>query len=228
MQAQRSEAALRNPGPRIILGHLVNVPAPEDVKSYFDVLEELNTTGTVKFGAASRERAEAFVDRFGRLRPWVHDTDVMVWNPATDVMVWANNFRTAWSVPRTKDVIKDVNDALSSLFESRLRYLKPDPFRGLRTPEARPILQPNFASGRLTPIPRTLADALAIELLRAHRALARCGNPECKRLFVKAYSRDGHCSVECGDLMRGKGQRRWAEEHREELNRRRRKAGRKR
>jgi hypothetical protein len=226
MQAQRSEAALRNPGPRIILGHLVNVPAPEDIKSHFDVLEELVTTGTLRFGAASRARARDFIDRFGPLRPWVGKALAPLFDDITDVMMWSNEFRTAWIVPRTKDVIRDVNEALSSLFESR-EHAKADPFR-LRPPEDRPILQPDFVAGKLIPIPRTLADALAIELLRANRALDRCRNPECKRLFVKAYSRDRHCSAECGDLMRGKGQRRWAEEHREELNRRRRKAGRKR
>ena len=45
----RSEAALRNPGPRVILGHLVNVPAPEDIKSYSDALKEFFTTGTLEF-----------------------------------------------------------------------------------------------------------------------------------------------------------------------------------
>jgi hypothetical protein len=219
---QRSEAALRNPGPRVILGYLVNVPAPEDIKSYSDVLEELVTTGTLKFGAASRARAQEFIDRFGPLRPWVED----ILDGVTDVMVWSNMFRTAWSVPRTKYVIRNVNDALTSLFESRSRDSQPDAFR--RPPEAQPILRPDFSTGKLTPIPRTLGDALAIELLRAHRALDRCHNPECKRLFVKAYSRDLHCGPRCGDLMRGQGQRRWTEEHREELNRRRRKTGRKR
>jgi hypothetical protein len=218
---QRSEAALRHPGPRVVLGHLVNVPAPEDIKSYSDVLEELFTTGTLKFGAASRARAQEFIDRFGPLRPWVQD----ILDGVTDVMVWSNMFRTAWSVPRTKNVIRNVNDALASLFESRARESQADAFSGRRPPEAQPILQPDFSTGKLTPIPRTLADALAIELLRAHRALDRCHNPECKRLFVKTYSRDLYCGPRCGDLMRGQGQRRWTEEHREELNRKRRKAG---
>jgi hypothetical protein len=223
---QRSEAALRNPGPRIILSHLVNVPAPEDIKSYFEVLDELVTTGTLKFGAASRARAQEFIDRFGRLRPWVGEVLTPLMDDVTDVMIESNMFRTAWIVPRTKDVIRDVNSTLSSLLQSQMPW-RSDPF-SIAPPETRPILQPDFAAGKLTTIPRTLADALAIELLRAHRALDRCRNPDCKRVFVKAYSRDRYCRPRCADLMRGQGQRRWTEEHREELNRRRRKAGRKR
>jgi hypothetical protein len=219
----QSKAALQQLGARYILGELVNVPAPEDIKNPDAVHREHAETGSVNSGANSKSRAQDFINRCGRLRPWVSEAGVG--GAITDVIVFANLLRTAWTVPRTKAVIADVNFALNMIFQSkepaRPIYGGPEPDAD---PEPALFLQADFGSGKLKPVPRTLLDTLAIELIQAHRMLQRCHNPSCGRLFVKAYSRDHYCSPRCGDLMRGEGQRRWAEKHREELNRKRRTA----
>ncbi len=202
----KSQEALREWGPRKILGELVNVLALENAKPAAVLMEELKTTATLKMDANTQARAKRFIERYGPLRPYV-DAEI-------DLIVCANQFRAAWKA-RTEAEIARVNLALDDIFttESPDAALYAD----------RPFFKADFGSGILKPIPRTLLDALAIELVRARKMLHRCEQPECTRYFVKLFSRERYCSTRCGDLMRGAKQRRWAEGHKEELNRKRRK-----
>lgn len=208
-----------------VLGELVNVPAGEDVKSVGDVIQEVGKTDTMRMSATTESSARAFVDKYGPLRPAYRQIP-----PALDVVIWANVFRTAWNVPKTKEKIETLNQLLTSIFDEREPYTTkiepgkplPDAFYG--KPRPAHFLAIDFNSGTIKPIPRHLLDGLAVELVRSHKMLNHCHNPECGRLFVKVYSRDRYCSSRCGDLMRGEGQRRWQEQHKEELNRKRRKS----
>jgi hypothetical protein len=87
----------------------------------------------------------------------------------------------------------------------------------------RPVFAADFTSGRWNPRPRTLLAALAMELMRSRKMLHRCESPECQRYFVKEFNRDRYCKRSCSDEMHTKGQTKWALDHRDELNAKRRK-----
>jgi len=89
-------------------------------------------------------------------------------------------------------------------------------------PEMRPAIRTNFLAGTWEPLPRTLLDALAIELVRSRKALHRCERPECRRWFVKKFSRAMYCSTWCSEIMRRQGQSQWAQDHSEEISKKRR------
>jgi hypothetical protein len=201
---EKNRAALEQLGARKILGHLANV--------------------------SSRENAEEFVERYGPLRVRVmkvldqHDNEVDTgtfvgpfrkfdMDMETEVVNFALKFRTAWAAKTERDAWA-VNRFLNDIFSP-----------GLPGWEFPPVMAADFATGRWEPRARTLLDALAIELMRTRKMLARCERPECERYFVKEFSRDRYCSNLCSDEMRRRGQARWVEEHREELRRKRKKTG---
>lgn len=149
-------------------------------------------------------KAQGFLDRFGPLRPYVKD-------PVTDVIEHARRFRPAWNA-KTESDYQLINALLDDIFTAG------DPFYG-----ERPVMAADFSSGKWQPQPRTLLDHLALELMRSRRMLHRCERPECRRYFVKEFSRDRYCSNLCSEEMRSRGQKEWAQRHREESNKRRRK-----
>lgn len=152
--------------------------------------------------------AEEFVDQYGLLITRVQDP-AWTFPELSDVIEYARRFRLAWSA-KTKQQIQAVNASLDAIFAAG------DPIKA-----ERPVLRANFDAGKWEPEPRSLLDVLAVELMRSRKMLHRCERPECKRYFVKDFSRDKYCSIRCSDEMRRIGQIQWAREHRDELSQRR-------
>lgn len=152
--------------------------------------------------------AQAFVDRHGPLKKG---------ESAIYVGQWAQIFRKAWEWKQLKahEIDRLINMRLDEIFKAAEPTLE--------NLYERPALRADFMAGKWKPEPRYLLDRLALELMRSRKMLHVCENPECGRLFIKAFSRDRYCSIQCGEKMRGIGQREWAKKNREEINRRRRK-----
>jgi hypothetical protein len=194
---EKSRDALMRWGPKKILSDLVN--------------------------ASSHEDATEFVARYGALRSDVrkiideHDNEVAIpaligpfrrfdVDSASEVMDFAPYFRAGWTA-NSEPAKWAVNRFLDGVFSPGL-------------PGEQPTMAANFDTGEWEPRARTLLDALAIELMRSRKMLARCERSECGRYFVKEFSRDRYCSNLCSEEMRRRGQRQWALDHRKELNRR--------
>ena len=131
----------------------------------------------------------------------------------SEVPEYARRFREAWTAKTAFD-IQVVNGFLNEIFAA------PDPIKG-----ELPVFAADFSSGKWKPRPRTLLDALAIELMRSRKMLHRCERTECNRFFVKEFSRDRYCSRPCGKEMRAQSIKKYLHDHREELNAKRRKPG---
>jgi len=154
--------------------------------------------------ANSISKAQEFVDRYGPLRrPQVPALQAM--DNALDVVTVGIEFRKAWHA-RTQNEIDHVSMFLDSIFE-------PNPFATWEGSAVRA----NFALMRWEPVPRTLLDVLAIQLMRSRKMLHRCERPECQRYMVKEFSRDRYCSRVCAEDMRSRGQSKWATENREQI-----------
>jgi hypothetical protein len=129
----------------------------------------------------------------------------------SEIPEYAKRFRTAWTSKSEPELIPVVNGYLDEILATR-------------NPSGdRPVFAADFTSGRWNPRPRTLLAALAMELMRSRKMLHRCESPECQRYFVKEFNRDRYCKRSCSDEMRTKGQTKWALDHRDELNAKRRK-----
>jgi hypothetical protein len=148
-------------------------------------------------------RAEEFLRKYGPLRAK---------ESVSDVLEYARRFRQAWWATTESDY-QDVNSMLDDLF--------------LSNPFSRQIVGADFASGKWEPRPRTLLGYLAVTLMRSRKMLHRCERPECRRYFIKEFSRDRYCKTAvrptCGEIMREKSQTEWAHDHRDSLKARRRK-----
>ena len=153
--------------------------------------------------------ARAFIEKYGPLHPkraTVHD-----------VLEAADVFRVSFSA-KTADEMEVAARFVEMIFTLPVEgdYARPASWD-------RPTIRVDFDAGRWEPVPRTLVDALAVELVRSRKNLHRCERPECGRYFVKEFSRDRYCSNLCSEDMRSRGQKEWAQRNRDELNKRGRK-----
>lgn len=148
--------------------------------------------------------ASQFIESYGELHP--------VRKTSSDVEEAAAVFRTAWDCPAERGAME--------LFIEKLFTLPVD------GPFGRPVLQLDYAGGRWEPRPRCLIEHLALELIHSRKMLHRCERPECRRYFVKAFSRDRYCRHECAEKMRSESQLQWQRDNREKINARRRKPAR--
>jgi hypothetical protein len=174
----------------------------------------------------NEEQAQRFLAGYGPLFPVAghqileardsHPGLSMAHNPVPDILHYAPRFRLAWAAKNgNPEDVKAVNSFLDDIF--RPDYFSHDPL------DQRPAIAADFLEGQWRPIPRTLLDDLAIELVRSRKMLHRCERPECQRYFVKEWSRDRYCSYRCSAEMRARGQSKWAQEHAQEIGRKRRK-----
>jgi hypothetical protein len=146
-------------------------------------------------------KAKEFVVRNGPLR--------QAQEPEIEVLEYARRFREIWSA-KSEEEYQIANGFLEEIF------VAPDSFSAMR-----PIA--DFAAGKWEPRPRTLLERLAVELMRSRKMLHRCERPECRRYFVKVWSRDKYCSNPCGEKARISTLEKYHEKHREERNAKRRK-----
>jgi len=213
-------------------------------------VEEKNTAALLRFGAKAiladflnlpdrapelaQERARNFTEKYGPLIVAEETTEM--------VLMLATAFRAAAHLDEGRDFygrqrnpdLEQHAEAINKLLDLILGNVamgiaavaKIIPPKLL--PELRPAIRTNFLAGTWEPVPRMLLDALAIELVRSWRQLRPCNRAECRRWFVKEFSRDRYCSMRCSELMRKQGQSKWAREHAEEISKRRRKSGKKR
>jgi hypothetical protein len=75
-----------------------------------------------------------------------------------------------------------------------------------------PAVRVDFPTGNIEILPRDLLDALAVELIRSRRTIARCERRG--RFFIKTFSRDRYCSANCGTVARTEKQRNWMRDFR--------------
>jgi len=162
----------------------------------------------VNLDSTDDSAAEEFMKRHGELKKN---------EPAIYTLEWAQKFRKAWEWRELtqEQIERTVNRYLEDIFK-----VDQPTFANLGP---RPALRADFMRNRWEPYPRNLLDRLALELMRSRKMLHVCENPECHRFFIKSFSRDRYCSIVCGEKMRNIGQREWAKQNREEVNRRRRK-----
>ena len=175
----------------------------------------------------SRDEAQDFVKRHAPLLfPPGQD-------PASDVLEYAPQFRKAW-VAKTPAEFREVNEFLNEVFVAGISArtgLDSWPKNSIKvfSKKSLPALRADFQTGKFQPIPRTLLEVLAIELIESRRRLKRCERPECQRHFVKQHPRHRYCSAFCSEDMRMRYLKDWALEHRDELKeqraRRRKKGG---
>jgi hypothetical protein len=144
---------------------------------------------------------QKFIGRYGALRD-AQDPDI-------EVLEYARRFREIWAA-KSEEEYQRANGFLEEVF------VAPDQFSPMR-----PIA--DFATGRWEPRPRTLLEHLIIEIMHSRKMLHRCERSECKKYFVKAWSRDRYCSNLCGEKGRASSLERYHEKHREERNAKRRK-----
>jgi hypothetical protein len=74
-------------------------------------------------------------------------------------------------------------------------------------------VRPDVVAGTVEVEPRDLLDAMANEVLRSRKSIARCA--QCSRFFFRQYSHDKYCSLACGSEARRKGQKDWVAQKRE-------------
>jgi hypothetical protein len=148
--------------------------------------------------------AEDFIKKYGPLRPHPKDRDSML--AEQEAAEYARRFRQAWNVKTDFDY-QVVNGHLQEVFRAG------DPFSGERG------IRADFETGRWEPIAgAALLDWLALELMVSRKMLHRCERPECRRYFVKTFSRAKYCGVlrkwereldrigECSEVMRHRNQ----------------------
>ncbi|HWR14954.1 MAG TPA: hypothetical protein VN577_09000 [Terriglobales bacterium] len=194
---QQTAKAISRWGREKILSDLVNLPVQSGT---FNAIKPLEQWPALK-------EAQQFIARYGPLlpRPAALEPETEI----ADVLTWATVLRNAWG-RLTPSQVEAVNESLDQIFESR-------------GPIDRPTIRTNFERGRWEPVPRHLLDVMALTIVNKRKMLHRCEKPECARYFVKSFSRDKYCSVPCGEEMRSRKQSQWVEDHRDEVNARRRK-----
>jgi hypothetical protein len=161
--------------------------------------------------ADSIVRADSFLATYGPLHP--HRPKRL------DVLHAARIFRTAWGHPRPRFETEIMERFLETLFTW--------PWPNLSLGQRPAAVHLNFLTGRWEPLPRCLIERLAVELVRSRKMLHRCERQECKRFFVKEFSRARYCSRPCGEQMRETSIKKYVRDHREERNAKRRKPRRK-
>jgi hypothetical protein len=207
----KAATVLSQYGARKILADLANVPEPEKPPDGDDGYVDLaNLPKTEKlpddddqYGRLAMRYAQEFVDRYGPLAPGPPEYSVQ------QVLSAASGVRLAWAA-RTQREMERVNNFLDSVFDPVTGGV---PFEfGLPNVWDEnwvPAIRSNFMTGRWEPKPRHLMDALALELMRSRTMLHRCERKECRRYFVKEFSRDRYCSMLCSETMRKRGQLEW-------------------
>jgi hypothetical protein len=196
MQNQMSDknrAALLEYGPREILSELANMPSLR--KPSWEV------------------KAKEFVERNGQLLPHAQGSVL----EGSEIAEYGKRFRLAWEAKRNAELIPVVNSHLNEIFAASGPKTTP-PYKGDPA-----VFSADFQTGRWTPRPRTLLDALAIELMRSRKMLYQCEQLDCQRYFVKRYSREKYCKMTCGEKGRASSLERYHEKHREQRNAGRRK-----
>jgi hypothetical protein len=198
---EKNEAALSQWGAKQILSELVNVPTREYLLSEF-------VGGQAKPPSPEdAARAQKFFEKNG---PLLHNHGDKNDQAINHLLLSASGFRRAWKAMDDDEEARLLNLHLDDIFSYEAPVGKlPAAFYGVR-----PVFAADFRSGRWRPIPRTLLDRLALELVDSRKMLHVCERPECQRYFVKEFSRDRYCSVRCGGLMRKLGQSTWARENR--------------
>jgi uncharacterized protein DUF6076 len=79
-------------------------------------------------------------------------------------------------------------------------------------------LRVDILAGTVTPVPRDLLDAIAVEFMRSYKTIGRC--QQCQRFFFKEYTNgDCYCSRPCAEQSRKESQRDWMRKHRAEQKR---------
>jgi hypothetical protein len=174
------------------------------------ILSDLANMPSPRHATAAVE-AEAFIDRYGPLNR-TNPPDIQ----PLEAMRLAPMFRLAWDAHTERDK-EYINAFLDGVFSAAWTFDRGE----------HPAIKANFDTGRWEPQPRTLLDVLAVTLMRSRKMLHRCERPECARYFVKEFSRDRYCKTFCSDIMRERGQTKWAVDHRDQVNAKRRKPGKK-
>jgi hypothetical protein len=187
-----------------------------------DLREILGRLANVK----SEDEAEEFLKEYGPLRERrqgdPRDRGHLPLKVA-EVIEYARRFREAWESKTNPNFdYRQFNRMLDEIFTVG------DPIAGER-PWA------NFETGTWEPVPRDLLGTLAQRMMADRTALHRCEREECRRYFVKNFSRDRYCTflrqfereldriASCGEVMRRRGQELSAKNNRDKINRLRRK-----
>lgn len=176
--------------------------------------------------AHSADEAEEFLKAYGPLRERAQgDPRNQGGLPLSlaEVIEYARRFREAWEWRTKPDFdYRQFNRMLEGIFAAG------DPIAG-----ERPAIRANFRTGTWEPFPQDRLQMLAMQLMADRKMLKRCAR--CQRYFVSNKSREKYCKflvqyereldrvATCAEVMRRRGQYRSAEQHREEINRRRRK-----
>src|SRR5262245_2651218 len=162
----------------------------------------------VNLDSTDDSAAQTFVDRHAPLK----QGEATIY-----VGEWAQKFRFIWEWKqrKTEKEIETINRYMEDIFKAE------EPT--LANLYQRPGLTADFHTGDWKPQPRNLLDRLALLLMEKRKMLHRCENPECRRYFIKEFSRDKYHNNLCSEKMRAIGQRESARRNREEVNSRRRK-----
>jgi hypothetical protein len=103
-------------------------------------------------------------------------------------------FRRAWEHRDAPSGHDEINLSLGDILNS--------PVEGKPT-----ALYINIVDGTVTPEPRDLLDALAVEFLHSYRSIAPCEREDCTRLFIREFPNDRYCSRRHADEARRTAQR---------------------
>src|ERR1700687_592131 len=101
--------------------------------------------------------AEQFVENYAPLRP--HPDNRMV--EQQEVPEYARRVSKAWKA-KSEVEMRVLNRCVEEIFEAG------DPVKG-----ERPVIRANFLAGEWEPVPRTLLDVLAVQLMRDRKMLHR-------------------------------------------------------
>jgi len=152
------------------------------------------------------KRADEFINNHGPLRMVFHlvqparKTYAEI-TPAETVRVWSLFFAAAL-YESVHDQEEFTNHVLSDIFTEVVG--KPG--------EERVGFRVDFLRSTVEPIARDLLDAIAIEMIRSRKSIARC--VLCSKFFQRQWNKDKYCSPLCGDEARRKGQLEWVQKAR--------------
>lgn len=214
---EKNKAALANPGSKKILADFMN----------------LADSDAARMDAQARaERLQEFHDKHG---PLIASGEEHLPVLVEALYMCALGFGMALEVktPESHKVssfrVESVNQLLDGILGSGMyaaAFAQAGvPFAAVSVP---PAIRTDFIGRKWEPVPRTLLDALAIELVHSRRLLHQCEQTGCERYFVKTHGRDKTCSLLCSEERSKARISNWQLKHREELNQRRRKPKRRR
>jgi hypothetical protein len=160
--------------------------------------------------------ADAFISQYGPLRPY--------------------RFPVGWAPPEVLEFMNDPSDPnlavilLAAVFSSALLPTAPRDAINLHLgiifspaqidgQQQSAALKVDILAGTVTPVPRDLLDAVAVEFMRSYKTIRDC--ERCQRFFFKDYTRDRYCSRPCAEQSRGEAQRDWMREYRADQKRER-------